>query len=290
MSRRRVGDIGLALFALLMFALLWVTPYAAVTDYRSGEKDPSKRWVLLKRVTTETPRWDWGKFPPLSFDYGFPIGYKQFQVYVQDPKYRARVIENALIAAGGVLALFGGFASFLYFTGRSTQHGDARFGSLAEADDARLFAKSGLILGKLGGQNLVSNDAAHVLVVGPTRSGKGVSFVVPNGLTWRGSMVVLDIKMENFAKFGQARFAAGDAVFVFAPGSTKSHRYNPLDFVRPGPEMATDCANIAGFLCGGGIVRTNGPWPRERLWAHCSATSSPARISRDSATSGRRCG
>lgn len=86
------------------------------------------------------------------------------------------------------------------------------------------------------------------------RSGKGVSFVVPNGLTWRGSMVVLDIKMENFAKFGQARFAGGDAVFVFAPGSTKSHRYNPLDFVRPGPEMATDCANIAGFLCGGGIV------------------------------------
>ena len=73
MSRRHVGDIGLALYALLMFALLWVTPYAAVTDYRSGEKDPSKRRVLLKRVTTESPRWDFGQFPPLSFDYGFPL-------------------------------------------------------------------------------------------------------------------------------------------------------------------------------------------------------------------------
>jgi type IV secretion system protein VirD4 len=61
-------------------------------------------------------------------------------------------------------------------------------------------------------------------------------------------MVVLDIKMENHNAFAAARKAQGNSVFVFAPGSLKTHRYNPLDFVRPGPEMATDCQNIAGFL------------------------------------------
>jgi type IV secretion system protein VirD4 len=75
-----------------------------------------------------------------------------------------------------------------------------------------------------------------------------VSFVIPNGLAWPGSMVTLDIKSENLKSFGAARAANGDAVFVFAPGSASSHRYNPLDYVRPGPEMATDCANIASFL------------------------------------------
>jgi type IV secretion system protein VirD4 len=93
-----------------------------------------------------------------------------------------------------------------------------------------------------------------VLIVGPTRTGKGVSFVIPNGLAWPGSMVTLDIKSENLKSFGAARKAKGDAVFVFAPGSASSHRYNPLDYVRPGPEMATDCANIASFLVATGSV------------------------------------
>ncbi|RTL80184.1 MAG: type IV secretory system conjugative DNA transfer family protein, partial [Hyphomicrobiales bacterium] len=113
---------------------------------------------------------------------------------------------------------------------------------------------SGIILGRLNGQMLVSDDPGHVLIVGPTRTGKGVSFVIPNGLAWPGSMVTLDIKSENLKSFGAARAAKGDAVFVFAPGSASSHRYNPLDYVRPGAEMATDCANIASFLVATGSV------------------------------------
>ncbi|RTL79638.1 MAG: type IV secretory system conjugative DNA transfer family protein, partial [Hyphomicrobiales bacterium] len=113
---------------------------------------------------------------------------------------------------------------------------------------------SGIILGRLNGQMLVSDDPGHVLIVGPTRTGKGVSFVIPNGLAWPGSMVTLDIKSENLKSFGAARATKGDAVFVFAPGSASSHRYNPLDYVRPGPEMATDCANIASFLVATGSV------------------------------------
>lgn len=254
MLRRFITHIGFLMFGLLAFSLLWVIPYAIATGYRSGYADKARRWELLKRTTTERLEFDTHQFPPLSFDHGFPLAYKQFYVYVQDPRYRSRVLENSAIAAGVVLAAFGAIGLALFVTRRATQYGDARFGTMSEARDAGLCAKNGLILGLLAGRTLVSNDPGHVLVVGPTRSGKGVSFVIPNGLTWPGSMVVLDIKNENFSAFGRARAARGDAVFVFAPGSATSHRYNPLDFVRTGPEMATDCANIAGFLVGGAGV------------------------------------
>jgi type IV secretion system protein VirD4 len=244
----------IGLFSLIAAALLWVVPYAIVTGLRSRFSKPAQKWALLKRVTTENPRLEYEQFPPISFDHGFPLAYKHLYVYAQDERVSKLALENGAIAAGVVLALFLALAIFLYTNRRSTLHGDARFGTLPEARRAGLAAKSGIILGRLNGQKLISNDPGHVLIVGPTRTGKGVSFVIPNGLAWPGSMVTLDIKSENLKSFGAARKAKGDAVFVFAPGSASSHRYNPLDYVRPGPEMATDCANIASFLVATGSV------------------------------------
>jgi type IV secretion system protein VirD4 len=254
MMRAHVERLVVGLFVFLAAALLWVAPYAIVTGLRSGFSRPAQKWELLKRVTTENPRLEYEQFPPISFDHGFPLAYKHFYVYAQDERVSKLALENGAIAAGLVLALFLALAIFLYANRRSTLHGDARFGTLSEARRAGLAAKSGIILGRLNGQTLVSNDPGHVLIVGPTRTGKGVSFVIPNGLVWPGSMVTLDIKGENMKSFGAARAAKGDAVFVFAPGSASSHRYNPLDYVRPGPEMATDCANIASFLVATGSV------------------------------------
>jgi type IV secretion system protein VirD4 len=254
MMREHVERLVIGLFALIAAALLWVVPYAIMTGIRSGFSRPAQKWELLKRVTTENPRFVLEQFPPISFDHGFPLAYKHFYVYAQDERVSKLALENGAIAAGFVLALFLALAIFLYANRRSTLHGDARFGTLSEARRAGLAAKSGIILGRLNGQTMVSNDPGHVLIVGPTRTGKGVSFVIPNGLVWPGSMVTLDIKSENMKSFGAARAAKGDAVFVFAPGSASSHRYNPLDYVRPGPEMATDCANIASFLVVTGSV------------------------------------
>jgi type IV secretion system protein VirD4 len=254
MMRAHVERLVVGLFVFLAVALLWVVPYAIVTGLRSGFSRPAQKWALLKRVTTENPRFDPEQFPPISFDHGFPLAYKHFYVYAQDERVSKLALENGAIAAGVVLALFVALGVFLYANRRSTLHGDARFGTLSEARRAGLAAKSGIILGRLNGETLVSNDPGHALIVGPTRTGKGVSFVIPNGLAWPGSMVTLDIKSENLKSFGAARKAKGDAVFVFAPGSASSHRYNPLDYVRPGPEMATDCANIASFLVTTGSV------------------------------------
>ncbi|GLI95294.1 type IV secretory system conjugative DNA transfer family protein [Methylocystis echinoides] len=254
MMREHLERLIVGLFVSLAAALLWVVPYAVVTGLRSGFSKPAQKWELLKRVTTENPRLEYERFPPISFDHGFPLAYKHFYVYAQDERVAKLALENGAIAAGVVLALFVALAVFLYANRKSTLHGDARFGTLSEARRAGLAAKSGIILGRLNGQTLISNDPGHMLIVGPTRTGKGVSFVIPNGLAWPGSMVTLDIKSENLKSFGAARAAKGDSVFVFAPGSASSHRYNPLDYVRPGPEMATDCANIASFLVATGSV------------------------------------
>ncbi|WP_363352314.1 type IV secretory system conjugative DNA transfer family protein [Methylocystis echinoides] len=257
MTREHLERLVIGLFLSLAAALLWVVPYAIVTGLRSGFSRPAQKWALLKSVVTENPRFDLEQFPPLSFDHGFPLAYKHFYVYAQDERVSKLALENGAIAAGVVLALFVALAVFLYANRKSTLHGDARFGTLSEARRGGLAAKNGIIVGRLNGHMLVSDDPGHVLIVGPTRTGKGVSFVIPNGLAWPGSMVTLDIKSENLKSFGAARAAKGDAVFVFAPGSTSSHRYNPLDYVRPGPEMATDCANIASFLVATGSVEND---------------------------------
>jgi len=245
---RLAGSLFIGIFIVVSVALAWVIPYAAITGLRSGHLERAKKWELLVRVSTENPKWDFANTPPISMRHGFPLAYWHAWTYGQDARYRQRILENAGLAFG-VLVLLGGGIAILFLANRpSTLHGDARFGTIRDARNARLLGKSGLILGKLGGHVLRSNDPGHILIVGPTRSGKGISFVIPNGLSWQGSMVVLDIKMENHAAFAKARKATGNAIFVFAPGSVKTHRYNPLDFVRSGPEMATDCQNIAGFL------------------------------------------
>ena len=71
----------------------------------------------------------------------------------------------------------------------------------------------------------------------PTRSGKGVGVVIPNLLNWPDSVVVLDIKGENFDVTAGYRAAHGQAVYAFSPfdEDARSHRWNPLSAVRTSP-------------------------------------------------------
>lgn len=68
------------------------------------------------------------------------------------------------------------------------------------------------------------------MVIAPTGRGKGVGFVIPNLLTFKGSTVVLDVKGENFEKTARRRQEMGDDVIRFSPTdfAANSHRYNPL--------------------------------------------------------------
>ena len=71
----------------------------------------------------------------------------------------------------------------------------------------------------------------------PTRSGKGVGVVIPNLLNWPDSVVVLDIKGENYDVTAGYRARHGQAVYAFSPfdEGACSHRWNPLTAVRTSP-------------------------------------------------------
>ena len=92
---------------------------------------------------------------------------------------------------------------------------------------------------------------AHVLVFAPTRSGKGVGIVVPTLLTWPHSVLVHDIKGENWALTSGARQRMGQLCLKFAPASDdrNSARYNPLSEVRlRTPNEIRDVRNIVQMI------------------------------------------
>src|SRR5690606_2717940 len=86
----------------------------------------------------------------------------------------------------------------------ATHHGSSRFARDSELEALGLAFKPkesrGVIIGKdpKKSRYLCHQGKEHVFVFAPTRSGKGVGLVIPTLLTWRGSVLVLDIKGENW--------------------------------------------------------------------------------------------
>src|SRR3546814_11641609 len=79
----------------------------------------------------------------------------------------------------------------------------------------------------------VQTCALPILLEAPTRAGKGVGVVIPNLLSWPDSVVVLDVKRENWDITAGFRARHGQAVYLFDPldPEGRSARYNPLSFI-----------------------------------------------------------
>ncbi|MBU2791530.1 type IV secretory system conjugative DNA transfer family protein [Acidithiobacillus caldus] len=99
---------------------------------------------------------------------------------------------------------------------------------------------------------LQHTGAEHILCFAPTRSGKGVGLVLPTLLDgWMDSVVVHDIKGENFALTAGYRKSMGHYILKFSPGSTSDEgcHFNPLDAVRVGTQYEVkDVQNIATMI------------------------------------------
>ena len=131
---------------------------------------------------------------------------------------------------------------------RPAWYGDARWATAWEIGRVRLQKKRGLVLGKKGGKYLINDEPLHTLVAAPTRSGKGVGIVIPNLLAWDGSLVVLDIKKENYQRTAGYR-AEHQQVYMWSPMDARSACYNPFDFITPeGPQRITDMQLLATIL------------------------------------------
>lgn len=239
MKRATASRIGIGLFAVIAFWLLWSLTYAVVVGARhkpSMVGEGQARWGLLQALNGTR------EFRAVVMPSS------HFMARINHPATTGETWLRALIAAGIVLAAGAGLALAARIARKPKPYGDAKFGSVLDAEKKALTSGEGLILGKLNGVTVSSNDPSHVLVVGPTRSGKGVSFIIPNGYAWDGSSVWFDPKKENYQAFAAHRAAIGDKVFFFAPGEAHSHRYNPLDYIRLDDRMSTDALVVASFF------------------------------------------
>ena len=239
MSRTAASRLGFGLVGFIFAFLAWSLAYEVVVAARwraSMPGDGGARWALLQ-VQNADRTWS-----------GLFVAWNHFYARIAYPATQAETLTRALIAFGVVAAIAIGAAATAWATRRPMPYGSARIGTIADAEKKNMTTNKGLILGLLNGTTLTSNDPSHVLVVGPSRSGKGISFIVPNGYAWQGSSVWFDPKQENFGIFGAHRQALGDKVFMYAPGQVGSHRYNPLDFIRRGPLMPTDSLVVSSFI------------------------------------------
>ena len=90
------------------------------------------------------------------------------------------------------------------------------------------------IVGKYRGEYLKYRGQDFLMLAAGTRSGKGVSMVIPNLLTYPDSVVVEDIKEENYLYTSGYRRRCGQATFLWSPFSEngRTHAYNPLEFIQ----------------------------------------------------------
>jgi len=112
--------------------------------------------------------------------------------------------------------------------------------------------RAGIYLGVWGRASYIRDcGPAHVLVFAPTRSGKGVGIVIPTLLSWPYSVLIHDLKGENWALTAGARKRMGQLCLKFAPASADNDgaRYNPLAEVRLGtPYEIRDVRNIVQMI------------------------------------------
>ncbi len=224
----RKGTLGLAL-AMVSLGL-------ACGVYLSG-------YLTLLLLHLDTGLLRWHSYP----DYINAIDVTQVRPYVRRIKFAGVVGFGAPMFAALALLVP------VLRAPRKSIHGDARFASRGDLARHGLFEPSpdGILVGKFGGRLVRLSGQQFVILAAPTRSGKGVGVVVPNLLEYQESVVVLDIKQENFALTSGWRRSQGQEVFLFNPFAEdrRTHRWNPLGYVSRDPAFRiSDLQGIAAML------------------------------------------
>ncbi|MCW2247853.1 type IV secretion system protein VirD4 [Azospirillum fermentarium] len=138
----------------------------------------------------------------------------------------------------------------------ATAHGSARWANLHDLRRAGAFGRDGLILGRwpspLYPRLLRIKTDKHLLTVAPSRAGKGVSAIIPNLLTYPGSVLVIDPKGENASATAARRAAMGQDVHILDPWGITGQptaAFNPFDLLDgTSPDLAEDATLIAEAL------------------------------------------
>jgi type IV secretion system protein VirD4 len=183
--------------------------------------------------------------PVAAYD---PLKMPQFIYYYRGDPRVVKAMAGGLV--GGLMLLVGLF--YALWARGAPLHGAARFANERELKQHGFRSASGIVVGRKGRRFLTFGGSEHVLVEAPTRSGKGVGIVIPNLLTWQGSVVVLDVKRENYDASAGFRARYGQEVFLFNPTDREGRtaRYNPLAYINRGDpdDVIIELQKIATML------------------------------------------
>lgn len=155
-------------------------------------------------------------------------------------------IVAAVVAVGLGLALILLWRRHVDVAATTASHGSAHWGS-----PSLLIKPHGALIGRSSNALLRLDGEGHILTVAPTRSGKGVSCVIPNLLDHCGSALVTDPKGENYAVTSRWRRREGHDVHALDPFGLVDQfaAYNPVDLVNvASPDAADDARMLADML------------------------------------------
>jgi len=150
--------------------------------------------------------------------------------------------------AGEILPFGGGG---LVPKGAQTSQGSADWLPPDEAKRLGLYDGDGLLFARGNRGILRYPRGKHTLVCAPSRSGKGVSFVIPNLLYWKGSAFCIDPKGELAHFTAARRRELGQKVYVLDPcrvSGQPAARFNPLEWLKDSHDLDGDLGIILEAL------------------------------------------
>jgi len=140
------------------------------------------------------------------------------------------------------------------FGGKPTTFGSSRWAEELDLIAHDVFGNDGIRLGRAavfdGVEPISYKGDRHLLTVAPTRAGKGTTQIIPNLLTYEGSMMVIDPKGENALITAKRRQDMGQKVHVVDPWGIaqiegiEPSSFNPLDWLDLGDVDITENAMI----------------------------------------------
>lgn len=180
---------------------------------------------------------------------GFPLS-MLFSLF-DDVHNKIRVFRYERDGLAGYIHQFGYWLRGEEVPVKTDDSKGSRFASLAEIDALR--KADGIGFGHVNNRPLRLKTEKHVLIMASTRSGKGVSLIIPHLLRYPGSAFVLDPKGENARFTGDQREQLNDRVHYLDPfgisGRIKS-RFNPLSRFTPDNMEAESKALAAALILG----------------------------------------
>ena len=126
----------------------------------------------------------------------------------------------------------------------ATAFGTASWMSESFLRKAGMLAGKGLVLGRtFGGALIRLPDYCHVLCLGGSGSGKGISIILPNLLTYRrGSIICFDTKGDLHEITARRRAAMGERIIGLAPFNGGKDAFNVCDTIPRDSPMLVDSA------------------------------------------------